>query len=81
LDLLVLSNPTRRLLSRDEDANEEESNGSRFYPIKGDALILRFCETRTLNVNYFALIEIEDTQQRSKGRPDSESEIESALGT
>lgn len=57
LDRLVLQNVARRPLSADKNKinTEESSADERFYDIDGDSFVLRYEDTKTLNVQYVKL--------------------------
>ncbi|MEB3334801.1 MAG: hypothetical protein VKP70_07430 [Cyanobacteriota bacterium] len=61
LDRLVLSETSRRLLSRDKrsqaNAPKEGNNDDRFYPIESRFFIIRYADICTLNVIYLLLQE------------------------
>jgi len=52
LDRFILTAAARRKLS--DDGNPDEQ---RFYEIKGDLFVLRYHETKTLNIRFLALVE------------------------
>lgn len=54
IDRFVLVAVARRKLEQDETAGDGDS---RFYAVKGDLFVLRYAETKTLNVNFLALAE------------------------
>jgi hypothetical protein len=56
LDRLILTSVGRRNIHADK-SYPQEGTKERFYPIDGDCLILKYCEIKTLNVQY---LKIED---------------------
>lgn len=55
LDRLVLSEVSRRPISKDKDLSQDDKKSDRFYPIDGDYFVLRYSEAITLNVEYIKL--------------------------
>lgn len=56
LDRLVLLGVARRPIARDKNADTGDvTMADRFYPIDGDAFVLRYSEIVTLNVQYVHL--------------------------
>lgn len=56
LDRLVLQGVSRRPMDRDKNLQSgERPPAERFYPIEGDAFVLRYSEIVTLNVQYVHL--------------------------
>jgi hypothetical protein len=60
LDSVLISSAYRRELAHDRESLQQGSLGKlrpdkRFYRIQGDFLVLRFCEIKTLNVDYIWL--------------------------
>jgi hypothetical protein len=61
LDTVVLTDAHRRKLVDDRQEGEPPSHvgpsepDERYYEIRGDFLVLRYAEIRTLNLDYFAV--------------------------
>lgn len=71
LDRLVLSETSRRLLSKDKRSlgnnPKEGSHDDRFYPIESRNFIIRYSDICTLNVIYFILQETESQPDPPNG--------------
>ncbi|MGB6037538.1 MAG: hypothetical protein WBG42_14785 [Cryomorphaceae bacterium] len=59
LETISLKNSQRRKLSHDNTPNSEK-NGSRYYPIEGHILVLKYHEVKNLNFTYLCLEKVED---------------------
>lgn len=63
LDRLVLLQAHRRLLDADRDGDDPgndppESDRSRYYPLAGNFLVVKYENVKTLNVEYFRLEQV-----------------------
>ncbi|MEZ8028331.1 hypothetical protein [Enterovibrio norvegicus] len=54
LDRLALSDVSRRTINDDDD-NEQSDREQRYYPIKGDRLILKYGDISNVNIEYLYL--------------------------
>jgi hypothetical protein len=68
LDTIVLTDAHRRRLTDDREESDPTppvgpaQPDQRYYEIRGDFLVLRYAEIRTLNLDYFAVTLEEDAQ-------------------
>ncbi len=65
LDRVLLKLAHRRALTDDRESHQEydqEEIDDRYYSIEGDYFILRYSEMSTINLDYFFVVEEEETQ-------------------
>ncbi|MBS0349718.1 MAG: hypothetical protein JSR33_00785 [Proteobacteria bacterium] len=57
IDRLVLTNAMRREIGKDKNFEESEADDlyKRFYPIDGDYFVIRYAETKNLNVQFLKI--------------------------
>lgn len=55
LETISLKNSQRRKLSQDNMTVEDEITGTRYYPIEGHILVLKYSEVKNLNFTYLRL--------------------------